>query len=417
MGQFARMLPDLGWDVTVLTARDRQGKDRDMIEQLAKRVQIVEAWSPSGKVVQRGIPAPLHGARGAARRALRFAMRSVLFPDREIFWVPAALSAGHAALAATPHDAILATYGPASDLVVGHALARHHGLPLILDYRDLWATLPVAIFPTPVHRAAARQLERKFVRDAARVIAVAQGMADDLATTHGISHDRVVEITNGFDPEHARRVRDDRGSSPRPFRLIYTGSVNANYDLGTFWRVVRELADAGKITPETLRIEFVGNLAMSDVRAFGVDAFVDTRPFVAHSEVFDVLARADALLMMETVGYYARYSYAAKVFDYLLSGKPVLALVEPGGNSARLLESAGVGYVAEPGNADAIRQRFEQVLALKDAPPRRVDPDAPPYAAFNRKHLVAKLAGVLDDVTQKFERIHISSSSQRNTSV
>ena len=164
------------------------------------------------------------------------------------------------------------------------------------------------------------------------------------------------------------------------------------------WVAVRELAAAGTIRPETFRIEFVGNLSMNDARAHGVEPFVETSPYVPHDQVFDALGRADALLLVETPGYYAQYGYAAKVFDYVLTGKPVVALVEAGGNTARLLEAARVGYLAEPTDAAAVRRAIEAVLPLKGQPPRAIDHDAPPLRDFNRRHLVEKLASVLDEV-------------------
>ncbi len=403
MGQFARLLPDHGWDVTVLTAK-HDGVDSTALAELDGRARIIETWSPASAVVKRGAPTPKRGVRSWARKTLRTAAMSVLFPDREVLWVPGAIAAGKRALAETPHDIMLATHGPASDLVVGRALARFAKLPLVVDFRDLWSTLPMPIFTTPLHRAAARRLERRVVRDASYVIAVAPKMAEDLASVHGIATDRAISITNGFDPDDAKRARDARTGGP--FRLMYAGSVHAHYDLDPFWRAIKTLAARHAITPETFRVEFIGNLAVSDLRSLGVDAFVDTKPFVAHDAVFDELARADALLVVETPGYYARYGYAAKVFDYILTGKPVVALVERGGNTARLLGEAGVGYCAEPGDEAGVIAALERVLALKGAPPRRVDCDAAPFAAVNRRHLVARLAAVLDEVVQSEPRGH-----------
>jgi hypothetical protein len=168
MGQFARLLPEFGWDVTVLTAK-HEGVDSRAVAALSGRATIVDAWSPS-TAIKRGAPVPKRGVRGLARRTLRTAAMSIVFPDREVFWVPGAISAGKRALEQTPHDVVFATHGPASDLIVGRALARAAKLPLIVDFRDLWSTLPMAIFTTPLHRAAARRLERSIVRDASRRI-------------------------------------------------------------------------------------------------------------------------------------------------------------------------------------------------------------------------------------------------------
>src|SRR5438132_14425191 len=96
-------------------------------------------------------------------------------------WIPGALAAGARALRERQHDLVLATHGPASDLLLGHALARRFHLPLVVDFRDLWSTLPMPVFTTPVHRAAARRIERAIVRHASRILAVAPAMASDLA--------------------------------------------------------------------------------------------------------------------------------------------------------------------------------------------------------------------------------------------
>lgn len=393
MGQFARMLPAHGWDVTVVTARHPK---RGAVDHL----KLVETWSPSTAVTPRGQAAPRHGLKGSLRRALRTLAYSVVFPDREVLWVASAVRAARKLMTEVRHDAVLATHGPASNLLVGRALAKSFGLPLVVDFRDLWSTLPIAVFPTDIHRAAARRFERAMVSAASRVIAVAPGMAANLAHTHALDVSDTVSITNGFDPADASRVHDARTGETRPFRLVYTGSVSSRYNLDSFWRAVRGLVDSGAVSPSSFRIEFVGNLSLADVRKHGVEEIVDISGFVPHDQVFDAFARADALLVIETPGYYAEFSYAAKVFDYLLTGKPVVALVEQAGNTYRLLSEAGVGHFADQRREDSIRRAILDVLALKGAPPKRVDVDAEPLRSFNRQHLTARLAAVLDNVIE-----------------
>jgi hypothetical protein len=179
---------------------------------------------------------------------------------------------------------------------------------------------------------------------------------------------------------------------------MYSGTVHVHYNLEPLWLALRALAREGAITPETFRVEFVGNLAMSDVRAHGLEPFVESKPLVPHDQVFAELARADALLVVETAGYYARYGYAAKVFDYVLTGKPVVGLVDVGSNTEQLLRAAGVGYCVPPEDASGLEAVLRSVLALKGATPRPVDAESLPLREFNRRHLVAKLAAVLDDV-------------------
>ena len=406
MGQFARLLPDHGWDVTIVTGKPgASALDREGAAEIAKRARVVEAWSPANQVVKRGQPVAKHGLRGLARRAARGAALSLLFPDREILWVPGAIKAARTALRDDPHDVVVATYGPASNLLVGRAVADAFRLPLVVDFRDLWSTLPMPVFPTPLHRAAARTLERAIVRKASRLIAVAPAMAADLAETHGIDPRHAIAITNGFDPADAGRVHDARGQEPRPFRLMYTGTVHVHYNLEPLWLALRTLLDNNEITPDTFRVEFVGNLAADDVRRHGLEAIVEIAPFVPHDEVFAALGRADALLVVETPGYYARYGYAAKVFDYVLTGKPVVGLVERDGNTETLLRKAGVGFCVEPDDHDSLVRVLRTVIELKGKPPRRVDLESPPLSEFNRSALVGTLAAVLDDAVNTNQEV------------
>jgi glycosyltransferase involved in cell wall biosynthesis len=398
MGQFARLLPDHGWDVSVLTGAHsaRDALDASAAEAAVARATVVPAWSPMSGVVRRGAPVAKQGIGKVARKLARTALVSVLFPDREILWAAAAIRAGRRLLQRTPHDVILATCGPASNLLVGRVLSKMFGVPLVVDFRDLWSTVPMDVFPTRWHRTLAQQFEGHVVRHASRLIAVTPRMASDVASFHGMVPDHAVSITNGFDPALVSRVADRRGPEPRPFRLLYVGSVNIHYDLDPFWRVLQRLANEGLITPTTFRAEFVGNLSSTEPARFGLQDFVDISTFVPHAQVFDVFARGDALFVVETPGYYATYSYAAKVFDYILTGKPVLAMVEDDSNTARLLSAMGVGHCADPRDETRLYEVMKALLALKGHAPNRVDADAEPLRSFNRDHLVARLAETLD---------------------
>lgn len=401
MGQFARELPDHGWDITVLTARygAHSALDNRALAEVTARANIVATWSPASALVKRGIATHKHGVRALARRAARLAMATVIFPDREVFWVPGAIEAGLKCLTETRHDVVLASYGPGSSLMVGQTLAKRFKLPFVVDFRDLWSRLPMDVFATPLHRNAAVKLEHALVRKASRVIAVSPAMAEELAATHGLLPEHALSITNGFDPLDAERARDKRSTeAARAFRLVYTGTVHVHYDLAPLWAALRELERTGAITPDSFRVEFVGNLAPGDVRAEGVEAYVEINPFVPHAEVFDALAHADALLVVEAPGYYARYGYAAKVFDYVLTGKPIVALVDPGGNTHALLRDAGVGFFTEPGDTKGLVEVLRSVLTLKGKPPRSVSAEEAPLRQFNRRHLARTLARVLDEV-------------------
>jgi glycosyltransferase involved in cell wall biosynthesis len=402
VGQFARYLPEFGWAVTVVTGTAGEpgtGKNGHASLPLPREVELVRAWFPERALGRRGAQDVRTGFAGASRAALRQLSRWVAFPDRQLVWIPGAVRKAVAAARRAPHDAVFASYPPASSLLAGALAAQATGLPLVVDFRDLWSEYPGPSFASPMHRRSAAYLEHLVCARAARIVGVTPSMADHLARAHGRASAEVCPITNGFDPDDVARVHDARSAGNRAFRLVYTGSVNPYHDLGPLWGALRSLLADGSISQDTFRVEFVGNLSPRDVDDAGVGDVVEMRPFVPHHEVFEALAQADALLVIETPGYYKEFSYAAKVFDYALTGKPVLALVERASHTARLLDQLGVGIPAAVDDASSIREGLLRAYAQKGRPPRPVRVDEPPLQAFNRRWLTSQLARVLDEAS------------------
>ena len=400
VGQFAKYLPEFGWQPTILTVPFSSSTAVDLraVNELPDAVDVLRAYCPVDRAVPRGSGGPRRGLKGALNRVARGVTRFSSLPDRQVLWYPRAMRAGREALQAKAHDAVLATYRPATNFLVGARLARAFRLPLVLDYRDLWSDNPLIPWASPFHHWICRYLECKWVRQAAKMIGVSPGMQRFLAERHGRPPEDVFNVTNGFDPVDVTKVQDrrDGNDAKRPFRLCYTGSVYGPYKLETFAHAVRDLAAKGTLTPETFRIQFIGKLSPDEPHLWGIPEFVDACPPVAHHEVFEALATADAMLMIEAPGYWAEYSYAVKIFDYLLTGKPVLGLVEAHGNSGRLLQSTGVGYVAHPYDRTAIAETITRLIATKGSVPHPVDIDREPLHAFNRRVLTERLAEVLD---------------------
>jgi glycosyltransferase involved in cell wall biosynthesis len=403
VAQTCKFLPEFGWAPTVLTVEvpALPRSNERLLAELSDEVQIVRAYCPLIGPGTQNQPHRQAGWAGLLRSMKRKIARLAFLPDWQITWYPGAMKAGRELLAREKFDAVLATYGPATNLLVGSRLAKFSGLPLVLDFRDLWADNPLPSFPTPLHQYACRRMERKFVAQADRVVAVSEAMIAKLASTYDLPGDKIACVTNGFDPNDAARVYDDRPSDrpARPFRLTFTGSVYGNIHFGTLFEVVADLAREGKISPQTFRLVFVGNMTLDEPRRLGVADFVELHPPVPHEQVFDFFARSDALLLNEMIGYHARYSFGSKLFDYLLAGKPILGLTEESDMTARVVREVG-GRVVHPQDKTGLRAALLAYLAQGHPEFAPVDIQREPYRTFDRRRLTERLAEVLDRAIQ-----------------
>lgn len=399
LASFARVLPSLGWDVTVLTSpvHGRAGLDPAPLAALPASVRVVRAYCPFAGLGVRGHQRATRGTAATLTTFVRAMTHAVLVPDREAIWAGFATRAAHAVLRETPHDAVLASYGPGSNLVVGMRVARRHGLPWVLDYRDLWSDLPHATHASAAHAALITRIDRRAATRATKITTVSPGMTEHVSARFHRTPGDVVTITNGFDDDDVTRVHDARTSGPRPLELLYAGSVYGAYDFGPFFVALREALDGGALDPTRVRVRFVGNMPQDEPARRGVSAVCTVESFVSRSAVFDKMASADAMIVIEGGGYWSRFGYPVKVFDYLLTGKPVLGLVEPGGNTARLLDAMGERHTSRPDDVAGIRRALENLVARGPQPPRAVDTIGGPLAPFRRTNAIKRLASVLDE--------------------
>jgi glycosyltransferase involved in cell wall biosynthesis len=75
-------------------------------------------------------------------------------------------------------------------------------------------------------------------------------------------------------------------------------------------------------------------------------------PSVTKSQMAEVLAGADACIaILKPLEEYKR-TYPNKVFDYMAAGRPVALAID--GVIREVVESAGCGYFAQPGDASAL---------------------------------------------------------------
>jgi len=89
----------------------------------------------------------------------------------------------------------------------------------------------------------------------------------------------------------------------------------------------------------------------------------------------------------------------SKAFEYLHSGKPILAIAGEG-ELARLVKQSGLGIVVPPQSVDSLVDALRRILAEHAAGGLARVPNHSYIRSFERAALAEKLASVLDGVMQ-----------------
>ncbi len=309
------------------------------------------------------------------------------------------------ALAARPHAAVYTTLPPFSAAYAGRAIRRATGLPWLVDYRDLWHGDVLREWLPAWRRRLELRSERALMREADAIIAVSEQKTEYLRRLIPDTSARWVTLTNGIDTElysAERRSRPfDDGS---PIEFVYTGRLFKNRRGYAFTEALGRLKQrrpdlAARAARAFSRRGAPEIRARHDelIAAHGLQGVFDFAGDVAFAEARAAQINCDYLLLIVDTGETSDGVIPGKLFEYVASGRPIFALCDPGA-TPDIIARARLGTVVGAEDAVACERELERVLA---APvPREVDADREYLAQFDRRKIAARLASLLDDITQ-----------------
>ena len=391
-----RYLGQFGWRVTVLTL-DRRAYDTvdpQLEAQIPTDVRVVR--TPFIEVKR--------------HLAVRGRYPSILaIPDRWIGWWPWAVAAGRRIVRSDPVDVIYSTSPHATAHLIALALVRRARVPWVVDFRDPWYEDPPEPGTTRIGHFAARRLERRVVARADRIVASTARLRNMLAARYPWRpQDAFLAIPNGYDEGDFSHITAPAGPPGDEMLIVHAGSINENFrDPRPVFEALRRAVAEGEMERARIRLRFLGagpfgeSAVMREaVQQAGLAANVEFRPRLSYQDSLLEQSRASVLLLLQaspdTVDL-----VPAKLFEYLRTRRPVLALV-PEGATAEVLRDTGGGWVVQPGDSHilsatlvaAYRAWTSDRLGSLAADQKRLE-------RFSRERLAAVLARQFDALVSR----------------
>jgi glycosyltransferase involved in cell wall biosynthesis len=302
-------------------------------------------------------------------------------------WIPRARSEVRKRVGMQRPDIILATGPPMAALIAVAMATRPDSPPLVVELRDLWAGNPAF----DRRGGLLGRLERWVFNRAAAVVATTPEAVADLHARHPQLSASIHEIPNGFEPSLLERRKTHRPGSP--LEILHSGTLTAD-------RPLRPLLTALARDPSPFRVVLHGYAApeiQREVAAF--DGRVDVE-IVSPSTWEDAVARiakADAALVTQGHGAGDATAVAAKVYEYLALGRPVLATTDGGATEALLRRLGAAGLTARLDDPESIERALARLAAGEvpaPVPPERLRP-------YDRRVIAAETASLLDSLVEK----------------
>ncbi|MDA8325199.1 MAG: hypothetical protein M0033_03180, partial [Nitrospiraceae bacterium] len=217
-----------------------------------------------------------------------------------------------------------------------------YGVPWIADLRDLW-TMNHYYDKLGVIRFFERRLEMRTLSCADALVTVSQPLADALGTLH--KGKDVQCITNGFDP-------DDFNGIPtrlsKKFSITYTGMLyNGKRDPAILLKTTARLIEENRIDRAKMEIVFYGpneEWLTGDINKYRLQDVVKICGLIPRDEAIRKQKESQVLLLLLWDDEREKGVYTGKLFEYLGSRRPILAIGRSNSIVKDLLSDTGAGH-------------------------------------------------------------------------
>ncbi len=400
--KFAKYLPEYGWQPVILTVdpqfasypqRDESFSlevNPDCLVFTTKSFELYNLY----KLVSGKKEIPYGGfanesKEGMLQKASKFLRGNFLLPDPRKGWNKYALKRAGELIREFNIETVVTTSPPHSTQLIGLKLKQQFNIRWIADLRDPWTD--IYYYNQFKHTALARKIDQKYEREVVENADLLVTVSEDVKrifaekSTLAIAAKTFV-IPNGFD-EDDFRINNLPTETKKV--ITYSGTISEAYDVDCILKALIRLDDHIK---SKILIRFVGKVPLSVEKVFietGLE--IELVGYVDHPKSIEYLLRSDLLLLVIPKAKNNRGILTGKFFEYLASGKPILAIGPTDGDLAKIILETRCGKLFDYSDSDGISRYIQDKMKdhIKEIPLKIAN-------QYSRKELTRKIAQILE---------------------
>jgi glycosyltransferase involved in cell wall biosynthesis len=392
--KFSQYLPEFGWEPIVLTVHSRaySSVSKDQLGEIPPHVGVYRAF---------GLDISRYLSMWGRYPSL------LALPDRWISWWLGAVPSGLYLIKKYKPDIIWSTYPIATAHLIGLRLSRLTRIPWVADFRDPMTDVD---YPSDLRtRRIYHWIERKTITHCTRAVFTTPGAIRDYEKKYaGIPGSRFRLIENGYD--EANFVAAEAGLRENTVRqevliMLHSGIIYpSERDPVPFFEALSVLLEQGLISPGNFKVILRATAHDDYLRPliwrYKLNEIVFLAPGIPYREALSEMLAADGLVILQASN--CNHQIPAKLYEYLRAGRPILALVDPAGDTAAALINAGIDTIAPLDSKDAIIRELIRFLGM-------IREGSAPVASTqtvmenSRLSRTKDLSGLLDELSESRE--------------
>jgi len=407
--KFVKYLREFGWEPIVYTPENPEAPaiDNSLLKDIPENLTVLKTkiWEPYnlyksfiGQKKEEKINAGFLTEKkkpGLAEKISVWIRGNWFIPDARKFWIKPSVKFLSEYLKKNPVDAMVSTGPPHSMHLIALGLKKKLNIPWLADFRDPWTNIDFydKLKLTQSSDAKHKKLELEVLKNADKVVCVSWNWAKDFQKIYP----REVEvITNGFDEadfDYSGFKLDGK------FSISHIGAMNKDRNPHEFWKALKELVDENDSLKKDLKLRLIGKNDISVIESVernGLKEFTETISYLPHNEVLKQICTSQLLLLplndtTNTLGI-----IPGKIFEYLAAKRPVFAIGNENGDSAKIIREAHAGIVCDFRNKEKMKQELKKMY--EEYKNGNLEISSEKIGIHSRKNKTAELTAVLNSL-------------------
>jgi hypothetical protein len=322
-----------------------------------------------------------------------FVRGNLFIPDARVFWVKPSVTYLREYCQSNQIDTIITTGPPHSLHLIGLALQQQLGIKWVADFRDPWTTIGYhkALKLLPWAKRKHKRLEQLVLQSANAIIVTSATTKTEFKT---LTSRPIEVITNGYDIATEPSLQLDA-----KFSLAHIGSLLSARNPIVLWEALAELLQEVPELASHLQLNFIGTTSQEvkdTIEKRGLLSYVHDYGYVAHLDAVRFQKQSQILLLIEIDSPDTKLILPGKLFEYLVSSRPILAMGPAGSDFASIITETQTGAFFNYAQKREVKAYIQSCYSDYLAGNLKVSPHG--IEKYARKNLTKQLAQLLTNL-------------------
>ena len=328
-------------------------------------------------------------------RILLWVRGNLFIPDARVFWIKPSVKFLEKYIQENQINIIITSGPPHSLHLIGLELKQKLNLNWIADFRDPWTTigyhkaLKLSNYASKKHK----KLENQVLYSADKIIVTSKTTKSEF---QAITNQPIEVITNGFDIETSL-TKAENVVLDLKFSLAHIGSFLSDRNPEILWQSLSELVLEVPDFDKNLEIKLIGKVSQEifDVISnFKLNDFVNNLGYISHKDAIENQQKSQVLLLIEIDSEDTKSIIPGKLFEYMVSERPIIAIGPKNSDFQEILENTNSGLFFEYSEKEKLKKAILDYYNLYLN--KKLKSNARNLEQYSRKNLTGKLVAFLN---------------------